>query len=101
MSGISLEGNAKDAALERLREALPHILLGIKEVRASHPTAKPALIVAAQNSDGSGKMILTVNDPEDLFNDIALALGINVTAADELKAKAAKFVSRFGLSAVP
>ena len=90
---------AKEDALKRLKEALPYILCGIKEIKtgAVYPNTKPALILVAQRPDGGGQMVLTVNEPEELFSAIALVLDINITQDDEMKAKAAKFLTKFGL----
>ena len=96
MSAPTLDGT-KEGALKRLKEALPYILCGIKEVRTDYPNAKPALILAAQNPDGGGQMVLTVNEPEELFSAIALVLDINITHDDEMKSKAAQFLTKFGL----
>lgn len=88
----------KEEAIKKLKEALPYVLYAIKQVKTDHPDAKPAVIIAAQNRDGGGQMILTINEPEELFESIALALDITLTPEDEIKATAAKFLSRFGFS---
>lgn len=89
---------SKEEAIKKLKEALPYVLCGIREVKTDYPDAKPAVFIAAQNSDGGGKMILVVNEPEELFSNIALALDIIVTENDEMKAKAQQFLSKWGLN---
>lgn len=96
-SAPSTDGSAKEEAIKKLKEALPYVLLGIREVKTDYPEAHAAVIIAAQNPDGGGKMILTVNEPEELFNNIALALDITITEDDEMNAKAAQFLSKWGL----
>ena len=88
----------KEEAITKLREALPYVLCGIRSVKTDYPDARAAVIIAAQNPDGGGKMILTVNEPEELFDSIALALDITVTDDDAMKHKAAQFVSKWGLN---
>lgn len=93
-----MSNDTKEEAIRKLKEALPYILAGLKQIKTDYPNAKPAVGIAAQNPDGGGTMILTINEPEELFNNIALALDITLTPEDELKANAAQFLSKFGLN---
>jgi hypothetical protein len=81
-------------AIERLRIALPYIFAGFEEAKGS---GIPTLMIAARQKMGGGKMIITINDPEDLLRDIAEVAGISLELAKEQKLnyKAQKFLSSF------
>jgi hypothetical protein len=82
------------AAAERLRQAFPHILAGLEE--AAEDGATPVLAIAAQNPDGSGKMILTIDSPRELLDDIVLALGLPPLSEEQrIDYRASKFISQF------
>ena len=81
--------------IEKLKQALPHLLCGFKEA-AEH--GKPIFVIASQFPDGGGKMMLTLDEPEEFLRDICEIAGIAFEPTDEAMTdySARKFLSQFG-----
>ena len=86
----------KEAAVDRLRAALPHVFAAFQDAKEN---GLPTLAIAARNEDGSGKMYMTMNDPEDFLKDIAEISGVSFELSETQKTqyKVNKIMSRFGL----
>lgn len=72
--------STKEEAIQRLKQTLPLIFIALQE---ANETGKGVLAIAAQNPDGGGKMEMTINEPEDLLKDLALALEIPYEPTEE------------------
>jgi hypothetical protein len=84
----------KQEAIENLRQALPHILHSFEDVEKEVPGAKAVLHVAAQRPDGSGQHLLSIEEPKELLQAIALALDIELTDETRNEHEAQKFLHR-------
>ena len=83
-------------AIEKLQRALPHILCGFKEASEQ---GKPAFAIAAHYPDGGGKLMLTIDEPEEFLRDICEIAGIpfEPTETQYNEYKVDQFLSKFGL----
>lgn len=79
-----------------LEETIPHLICGFREAAE---LGKPVLFIASQNADGSGKMILSLTEPERFIKDIADAVGVSIEPTEEqiMNYKVVKLLSKFGL----
>jgi hypothetical protein len=86
----------KQQIIENLQAALPHILHGLNEAEKQ---GTPVLVIAAQNKDGGGQMLLTINDAKELIEDIAILADIPLQLSKEqtMEFKARSFLAKFGL----
>ena len=82
-------------AKERVAAVLPHLLCALEE--AASGGKKAIITISAQNTDGSGKMILTMNDPLEFVRDIADVAAVSTDITDEARSeyKAHRFFSPF------
>jgi hypothetical protein len=87
----------QSTALIRLTEALPLIYSAFQE--AKHDGI-PTLVIAARAEDGSGKIIMTLDEPEHFLKDIAEALQIPFEMSEEQIAmyRAQALLSKFSLN---
>lgn len=85
-------------AAEKLKKALPHLLCGFQEAKQ---TGKAVIVIASQNLDGGGQMLLTLDEPEEFLRDVCEVAGIpfEPTKEDLNEYQAYKFMSRFGKAA--
>lgn len=88
--------STKDEAIERLKRALPSLMIGLREAGTK---GKPIFTIASQKEDGSGTMILEIKDPEGLLKDIGELVGFTgITKEDSLEFSANQFLAKFGLN---
>jgi len=84
-------------AKQRLEQALPYIF---ESFQKAGKEGNPVLFVASQDPTGGGKMLASINDPEQLLKDIAVVIGISYEVSDEQRNKgdAGRFLAKFGLN---
>lgn len=72
--------DSQQSAKDRLVQVLPLIFAAFQDAKEH---GLPTLVIAARDADGSGKMYMTLNDPEDFLRDVAEVTGMSFDLTDK------------------